>query len=446
MDHEAIATGERDADPQDLLAAFRLQLIAGRWLLIGAETVETALLLPFARLDRGAVPALALLFVYNAVSLLIVHRVPLRRAPVPWLMALDVLFVALAAYYTGGSGSPFLGQYYLIILAAALFYELPGGLAVGIAAAVIAALLAPISPGGGWEGIGRDLRNLAGYYVLVGGFTGYVVRRMKAWFRCYQESQAEIRVREVEREVARREMELGRTMQRTALPARPPQVPGLDLAVRLEPAREVGGDFYLFLSAERRVGLVVGDVMGKGLPAALIATSITYLLPALRPLADPAGAIRELNSSLHERLPEGAFVTMVLAEADAGSGTLRIWNAGHPPWLCWRAREGRVIEGKTGNPVLGIFTGCDCRSEEWPLENGDVLLLYSDGLIETPGASGELFGSERAAGVLAGNAGREAAEIVDALVGAVRQWGTLGDDLTLLVCKRVSDRNASRSS
>jgi sigma-B regulation protein RsbU (phosphoserine phosphatase) len=185
--------------------------------------------------------------------------------------------------------------------------------------------------------------------------------------------------------------------------------------------------------------LVVGDVSGKGVPAALISTTVAHLLPSLQPLNDPALAFHELNKDLTERLPSSAFVSLVLAEVDTRSGGLRTWNAGHPPALLWRGGQERVVQTDIHNLLLGILPDYHCRPEEWLLEIGDVLLLYSDGLIEAPNAQGERYEIERAAEVLRQNAHRSAEEIADAFVSAIRQWGNLSDDLTLLVCKRVSE-------
>lgn len=429
-----------EAAPAELLETFQKLLIAGRWLLVGAETVETALLLPAIHPDHGAIPALALLCGYNLLSLVIVLRDPMRRVPVPWLLALDVLLLAVAAHHTGGSGSPFLGQYYLIILAAALFYGLAGGLALGAVSALASAVLVPLSPTGSWAELWQDLRNLAVYYVIIGGFTGYLVDGLRTWFGRYQGSQAEIRKQELQAEIAHREMELARAMQRASLPAIPSLVPGLDIEARLEFAQDVGGDFFLYLSEGERVGLVVGDVSGMGIPAALVSTTVAHLLPTLQPLKDPAVALSRLNQDLSQRLPTNAFVSLVLAEVDVGGGSLRTWNAGHPPALLWRAREGRAVRAERHNPLLGIFPECNWHPEDWPMEVGDVLLLYTDGLIEAPNAQGERYEVERAAEVLGQNAERNAQGIADALVSAVREWGQLADDLTLLVCKCIERR------
>ena len=419
---------------------FRGLLIAGRWLLVGAETAGSLLLL-FLRpehLTPDAPEILALLFLYNALTLVWVHRTTtfVSRRMVLSLLVLDLAFVAVAAAATGGSGSPFLGQCFLIIFVGALFYGLRGGVLVGAASALLTALLALGNTGGQR----RDLVDLAPYFLVSGALTGYLVDYLHTWFRRFRESEVQAHRREVGAEAVRKEMELAWEMQRAALPVAPPCVAGLEIAARSEFAREVGGDFHLFLTEGERRGFVVGDVSGKGIPAALAATSIGHLLPWLRPLSDPDRALADLNRHLSERLPTEAFVTLALAETDLAGGTLRLWGAGHPPALCWQARTGRVVEAcEARGMALGIFPVWKGEAAEFPLEESDVVLLYSDGLVEVRNKQGEQFGAERAADVLAEHAAGGADAVADALVCRAREWGRLDDDLTILVCRRLPE-------
>lgn len=416
---------------------FRSLLVAGRWLLVAAQTAESLLLL-----SRGLTPQgraiLALLFLYNALTLVFVHRAAfVSRKKVLGLLVLDLAFVAAAATATGGSDSPFLGQCFLIIFVAALFYGLRGGVLAGAASALLTGLLVLKNPKGPWSDL-RELGDLAPYFLISGALTGYLVDHLHTWFRRFREGEVEARRRDIAAEAGRREMELAWEMQRAALPVAPPCVDGLEIAARSEFAREVGGDFHLFLDDGERRGLVVGDVSGKGIPAALAATSIGHLLPWLRPLRDPHCALADLNRHLTERLPTEAFVTLALVETDLAAGALRLWGAGHPPALCWQARTGRVVEaGAAGGAALGLFPNWSGEAAELVFEAGDVLLLYSDGLIEARNEAGEQFGPERAAAVLAENAAAGPDAVAEALVGHVRAWGALDDDLTIVVCRRL---------
>jgi hypothetical protein len=419
--------------PGELLETLHSLLIAGRWLLVAAETIVMLLLLITESLGQQADMALLFLFIYNVISLVIVHRVPIQRVPMTGLLFLDLLFVAAVAYPTGASQSPFLGQCYLIIFAGAMVYGLAGGVTVGTLSVLITSVLVIRDPAGLWE----DVRDLAPYFLMTGVVTGLLVDRVRTWFERYQQSEARAREGELQAEATRREMELARSIQEAVLPAAPPRVPGLDIAARSTFAREVGGDFYLFLSDGERVGFAIGDVSGKGMPAALTATSIGHLLPWLQPLRDPCRALSELNRELTDHLPGHAFVTLTLVEADLLQGRVFLWSAGHPPPLLWRQKAAIVMEARVHNPLLGAFPGWEGCAEEWPLEPGDVLVLYSDGLSETRNDRGEEFEHCRAARALAEHAHESAEEILDALTEAVNRWGTPADDLTILICRRV---------
>jgi len=425
-------------DRGELLESFRSWMIGGRWLLVAAETVETLLLCaapvsPVTRLVLG------LLFAYNLLSLAVLYRVPIRRVPLGALLTLDLGFVGVVSHYTGGSSSPFLGQMYLIIFAAAVVYGRKGGLLVGAVAAGFTTLLALFSPGG----LMTDLRDLIPYFLIAGGFSGSLMERMRHWFSAYQATQAENQLRELERAGAKRERALARAMQLATLPSEIPVVPGVDLAVEIEFAQDVGGDLYLLLREPGRLGLVVGDVCGKGVPAALAATSITHLLPWLEPLRDPRTALANLNLDLEEHLPGNSFASLCLVTLELGSGQVQIWNGGHPPPLHWHRKDGRITEAEVYNSLLGIVSDWEGQQETWHLEPGDVVLIYSDGLFETRNTRGELYGEARVATALAAHAHRPAAEILAAVRSAAYDWGTPTDDVTLLVCKYLGTGEAA---
>lgn len=411
-----------DPEVADLRDAFRSVFVAGRWLLAWAEGAESLRLLLGEELSQRALWALAVLSAYNLVSLILVHRLPPRRLPAGPLLALDLLLAGLAAFPTGGA---FLNACTLILLAGALLYGVLGGVLVGAGAALLAGML------------GQSDRSP--YFLLIGTFTGYLMERLRSWFRSHQEDIARARERDIAAEATRREMALARAIQQAALPVTPPCAPGLQIAARCTWAHEVGGDFHLFLGEGERRGLVLGDVSGKGVAAALVATSVAHLLPWLDPLGDPGAALARLNRDLIERLPADAFVTLVFAEVDPGAGTLGLWSAGHPPALLWRAGERQVREAQAHNFFLAFREPWSAEPERLPFAPGDVLLLYSDGLIEARNDRGEIFGIERAAAVLAQNADKCVEEIAGALARAAGEWGPLTDDLTLLVCRRVAE-------
>jgi sigma-B regulation protein RsbU (phosphoserine phosphatase) len=230
-------------------------------------------------------------------------------------------------------------------------------------------------------------------------------------------------------------MELARAMQEAMLPSGPARHAGIAIGTCWEFAQEVGGDFHFFLSEGNRLAVVLGDVSGNGVPAALAATSIGLLLPRLHPLDDPRRALGELNADLMDNLPGDAFVTLILAEFDPDAAALKVWNAGHPPPLLWSTRKQSVITTEIYNPLLGVVPRWSGNPEIRSLDAGDVLVIYSDGLIEARNEDREMFGIERAAAVLQANGCKEPQAIADTLMTAVNAWGPVQDDLTIVVCK-----------
>jgi len=221
------------------------------------------------------------------------------------------------------------------------------------------------------------------------------------------------------------------------LPSNSPTMPGLDIAARVEFAREVGGDFYLYLVEGNRLGIVVGDVSGKGFGPALVSTSIVNMLPLMHPLNRPLAALVDLNREMTERMPDDTFVTLSMVEISTESSDIHLWNAGHPPVLIYRTRLRKAVASRNFNPGLGFLADWQGSVEAADLDVGDVLLVYTDGLIEARGPSREQFEEARTIEVLEKNAHRTACEIADELIQALNLWGEVTDDLTVLVVKRV---------
>jgi DNA-binding NarL/FixJ family response regulator len=236
---------------------------------------------------------------------------------------------------------------------------------------------------------------------------------------------------------------LAQEVQSAAIPPSAPALAGMEIAIRAVSAQGIGGDFHLILRPPDdrdvlgQVGVVVGDVSGKSLPASLIATSIGHLLPLLDPLRDPASALHVLNDALLERTPLESYASLVLAQINARSGLIRIWSAGHPPTILWRSRFGEVVEARMGNLPLGCYVDWRGDPQEFSWEVGDILVLYSDGLIETRNQKGEMFEIAGVTEILRRFPNGSAEEIVEALMQAANDWGTVTDDITVLVCKRT---------
>jgi len=201
----------------------------------------------------------------------------------------------------------------------------------------------------------------------------------------------------MEKQRLMKDMEFARTVQESFLPQQAPEIANYRFSAHYTPAQEVGGDFYDFIRLEReRTGIVIGDVSGKGVPAALY---MAKLGSDLRTLAfterDPAAALRQLNTILVERSRRGMFATLLYLELDSAAGIVTLSNAGHLPPLVRKAGGAVVKLSGAGGAPLGILGGIQFGQETKTLEPGDLVVLYTDGIIEAMNAADEQYGYER---------------------------------------------------
>ncbi len=211
--------------------------------------------------------------------------------------------------------------------------------------------------------------------------------------------EQEAQVREHER--IEQELRTARTIQQSLLPARLPDPPGWQLAACYRPAREVGGDFYDALSLDGdRLGIIIGDVSGKGIPAALLMSSTLSLLRAAARVADsPGEVLARVNELLCPDMPPGTFVTCFYAILNLGSGQLSYANAGHD--LPYRRSGDAVHECSATGMPLGLLSGMHYEERERLIAPGDHILFYSDGLVEAHNPAREMFGFPRLKHVMA---------------------------------------------
>jgi len=221
----------------------------------------------------------------------------------------------------------------------------------------------------------------------------------------------------------------------------------VDLHASMQPAREVGGDLYdFFVMPDGRVCVLVGDVSDKGMPAALfmarsieVARVVAQLqaAPGLEP-ADPAAILAKINAALCENNPSRMFVTMILAILDPRTGRLDYCNAGHnSPYIRCRDRASVVLDANHSAP-LGVSPATAYRSAETQLRDGDMLLLYSDGITEATDDAGAMFGEERLEQALSDMPAHRAAAFTGAILGAVRRFAgsaVQSDDITVLAVR-----------
>ncbi len=241
------------------------------------------------------------------------------------------------------------------------------------------------------------------------------------------------------------EMDLARTVQRNLLPARPPTVPGLDIFARAIPALQVGGDLYDFVIAQDgSLVFTLGDVTGKGIPAALIMAMTRTALrtkAAFLPRPDPLTIITRANQDLYDDFTMvEMFATVIVGQIAPSERRLRLANAGHAPVILRRVGEApRLIEAE-GIP-LGVLPEPLCELQSEPFGPGDLLVVASDGITEAQAGGGEMYGIERLMDLVECYAERPAHVIGEAIFNAVHRFA-LGqpqsDDQTLMVIKGTS--------
>lgn len=243
----------------------------------------------------------------------------------------------------------------------------------------------------------------------------------------------------VERRALEEDMAAAARIQRALLPREATAVPGWDVAFTFEPAGPVGGDCCAVLTHEgdERLTFLVGDVSGKGVPAAMLAASLQATIRSLASPGVSAGSlVEQTNRIFRSSAVSRSFATLVLGRASAGGG-LQLCNAGHCPPLL--SSGGRVQElPPTGLPV-GAFYSTTYGHHELTLSEGDFLVLYTDGLTETRDAHGDEYGSERLASLLADLSPGKAEDVVAACLADLHAFASgREDDLSLLVLRRTA--------
>jgi steroid delta-isomerase-like uncharacterized protein len=249
-----------------------------------------------------------------------------------------------------------------------------------------------------------------------------------------------------ERERIEQELRVARSIQQASLPKEVPSLEGWQITPYYQPAREVGGDFYDFFELEDgRLGVVVGDATGKGVPAALVVTATYSMLRAVAQALgsfSPGEVLAQVNETLLARIPSNMFVTCFHAILDPKSASLSYANAGHDlPYL--RRRGGDAEELRARGMPLGLMSRMSYEEGEASLREEDSVLFYSDGLVEAHDPKGEMFGFPRLRALVAEDS-EEERPLVDFLMEELYSFVGEGweqeDDITLLTLKRSSPR------
>jgi serine phosphatase RsbU (regulator of sigma subunit) len=246
-----------------------------------------------------------------------------------------------------------------------------------------------------------------------------------------QQAQSEL----IEKEKLERELEIAHVIQESILPKQIPVQPGWQITAYWQPARAVSGDFYDFFPyPDGRLGVLIADVTGKGVPAALVmAVTCSILRTAAMSETSPGAILEQVNNLLCTYMPANMFVTCLFGLIDPANGTLRFANAGHN--LPLKVAGGMVHELRATGMPLGLLPGMTYEEKEAYLQPGSGLLLYTDGIVEAHNSSREMFGSSRLLACLAETSFQP--DVVERLLARLAEFTGAGweqeDDVTFVV-------------
>jgi sigma-B regulation protein RsbU (phosphoserine phosphatase) len=238
-----------------------------------------------------------------------------------------------------------------------------------------------------------------------------------------------------------KELSQAAQIQMGLLPSAAPKIDRLDIAAKTSPCRGVGGDYYDFISfPDGRIGMLVGDVAGKGMPAALLMSSLHARVHVVfEDSTELSKQMARLNKKTCGNCPDNRFVTLFFGIADPDTGALVYSNAGHNPPILIR-NSGEWERLTSGGLMLGILPMAQFQEDSVQLESGDVLVLFSDGVTEAVDPQDNEFGEERLVDLVASLRNQPSAEIVEEVhraVAAFAQGAPPADDITVLIARKL---------
>jgi CHASE2 domain-containing sensor protein len=237
-----------------------------------------------------------------------------------------------------------------------------------------------------------------------------------------------------------RDLDIAKRIQQSFLRQSPPEKQGFDIWFKMEPAKSIGGDLYDFTrNADQSLGIMVGDVSGKGVPSALfMAMTVSNFRFHAKTEADPVKVVTDLNDQIATESTSGLFVTLTYLNVDGNNMKLSIVDAGHLPVVyAGREKETILITAKSGM-ALGIMDGVEFAKEEVPMHPGDVFVLYTDGVTEARNTNKEEFGDQRLTGIVSQCKDMTAKQITENIYNEIlrfRKKAPQHDDITIMVLK-----------
>jgi two-component system sensor histidine kinase ChiS len=243
-----------------------------------------------------------------------------------------------------------------------------------------------------------------------------------------------------ELKIIRNELELATELQKSILPSSIPSMKGFDIATRFIPSSHVSGDFYDYhLKDETNIGIIVADVAGHGIPAAMVSSMMQMAYSSMKNrYTEPSDILLNINGILCA-YPEGVYLTACCVHLNSVSGTMRYSNAGHPPILIHRRPEKKMLSYSVNGRPIGIFDDSMYSTMEIDLIPGDRIILYTDGILEALNPDHVEFGTERFHSLIESSAELSVSNFVDRVIATVGSWSMidlgrgLSDDVTLVV-------------
>lgn len=237
----------------------------------------------------------------------------------------------------------------------------------------------------------------------------------------------------------KREREMAFRVQSQLIPVNMPEIKGWEFAATWIPAREVSGDYYDFIRNQDRMGIIIADVSGKGMPAALFMASARSIVRAkVTASLKPEEILTQANSLICADAARGMYITVFYVEIDPQKRSLTYVNSGHNPPYWYRASQKAIQELSPTGSVVGINPSMQCKQEKIEIDHGDILVLYTDGITEAFNEEDQEFGDERLKSILMNNAQKSPADIMkeiqtalEAYVGSAPQ----SDDRTMVLIK-----------
>jgi sigma-B regulation protein RsbU (phosphoserine phosphatase) len=278
----------------------------------------------------------------------------------------------------------------------------------------------------------RMLDNLAA--MLCFTFVVYFIQRY------IEEREAHARTVQQQRDRLLQDLELAAQVQRLFLPTGKPAIAGLEIAGMMQPARTVSGDYYDYIPIDPlTIEIVVADVAGKGVPAALLmaATAAVMQLEANRE-RNMLELVERLNKEIDSVSDGERYVTLLVAEIDARKRRIRYVNCGHNPALLFQAKTGMVTRMDSSCPPIGMFSERPCELASADLIAGDVMVFYTDGVTEAQNQCGEEFGMERLSAVVTRGSSMSAEDLMNDIFRSAADFCSevgFHDDVTILVVK-----------